>query len=86
VSTAWPDMDGRPPHQVIADRLAQYLGPHTARVALKTFAERIGLRSPEALTRAQVPELLAALRPMLHTLIGRERTEGLVLQLARELG
>ncbi len=79
-------MDSRSPHQIIADRLALYLGPHTARVALKTFADRINIRSPEALTRAEVPALLAALRPMLHTLIGRERTEGLVRQLARELG
>jgi hypothetical protein len=77
-------MDCRPPHVIIAARLALYLGPHTARVALKTFADRIGGQAPEALTRAQVPELLAALRPMLRTLLGRERAEGVVRQLSQE--
>jgi len=79
------ETDTRSIPEIIVDRLAAFLGPHTARVALKTFAEASGGRRPEALTRADVPALLAALRPMLRTLLGRERAEGLVLQLAREL-
>jgi hypothetical protein len=78
-------METRPVQEVIVERLAAVLGPHTARVAIKTFAGASGGRAPEALTRADVPALLAALRPMLRTLLGRERAEGMVLQLAREL-
>ena len=78
-------MDTRTIQEVIVERLAAVLGPHTARVALKTFADASGGRKPEALTPADVPALLAALRPMLRTLLGRERAEGLVLQLGREL-
>jgi hypothetical protein len=76
-------METRSVQEIILGRLAMFLGPNTARVALKTFAARTG-RSPEALTRADVPEVLAALLPMLRTLIGRERAESLVRQLAQE--
>ena len=79
------DMETRPIQDVIVDRLAAFLGPHTARVALKTFAEASGGRKAETLTRADVPAVLAALRPMLRTLLGRERAEGLVQKLAKEL-
>ncbi|HET6438486.1 MAG TPA: hypothetical protein VFG59_10525 [Anaeromyxobacter sp.] len=78
-------MDGRQPYQIVFARLAEFLGPHTARVALKNFAERTASRAPEELSRSDVPELLAALRPMLRTLIGRERAERLLGELAREL-
>ncbi len=76
-------METRSVQEIIFARLAMFLGPHTARVALKTFAARTG-RSPEALTREDVPEVLAALLPMLRTLIGRERAESLVHELAQE--
>ncbi len=76
-------METRTVQEIIVARLAMFLGPHTARVALKTFAARSG-RSPEALTRADVPEVLAALLPMLRTLIGRERAESLVRQRDQE--
>jgi len=78
-------MESRSIQDVIVDRLAAFLGPHTARVALKTFAEASGGRKAETLTRADVPAVLAALRPMLRTLLGRERAEGLVQKLAQEL-
>ena len=78
-------MDPRSVQEITFTRLAMFLGPHTACVAIKMFAERSGGRTPETLTRADVPGLLAALRPMLRTLIGRERAEGVVSRLAEEL-
>jgi len=75
----------RMPADVVADRLATWLGPHTARTAVRTFSERaLGLR-PEQVTPADVPRLLAALRPMLRTLLGATQGEELLDQLAREL-
>ena len=59
----------RPPAEVIADALTVHLGPSTARTAVRTFASRAGL-SVEALSPADAPRLLEALRPMLRTLLG----------------
>ncbi len=74
----------RTPYDIIVGRLSRFLGPNTARVAVKTFTDRtIGLE-PEVLMRADVPSLLADLLPMLRTLIGRERAEILIRQLLRE--
>ncbi len=75
----------RPIPDVIADRLATYLGPHTARVAVKTFALRALGRGPETLTAGDVPELVKALRPMLRTMVGRAKCEAILTQLEREL-
>lgn len=68
----------------IADRLAIYLGPHTARVAVKTFTMRSLGRGTETLEVADVPALANALRPMLRTMIGKERGERVVEQMVRE--
>lgn len=81
------DESGAP---TIADRaaipLARCLGPHTARVAVKTFAQRVLGRSAEALTVADVPALAQALKPMLRTLLGKQRGEIVVQQVLREFG
>jgi hypothetical protein len=75
----------RTPADVVADRLATWLGPHTARTAVRTFSERaLGLR-PEHVTSADVPRLLAALRPMLRTLLGATQGEALLDEIAREI-
>jgi hypothetical protein len=70
---------------VIADRLATYLGPHTARVAVKTFSMRALGRGPETLTLADIPDLVKALRPMLRTMVGKVKCEAILAQLEREL-
>jgi hypothetical protein len=75
----------RPPFDVLRDRLALYLGPHTARSALRTFADR-SLGVPlEQMSAAQARRLLEALRPMLKTLVGAAQCERIVSQLAVEL-
>jgi hypothetical protein len=74
-----------PVAETIARRLAAYLGPHTAKVAVKTFSLRAVGRGPETLTLADVPALQTALRPMLRTFIGRGQCEQVLEQIAREL-
>ncbi len=72
--------------ETIARRLAAYLGPHTSKVAVKTFSMRALGRGPETLTIADFPALQVALRPMLRTFIGRAQCEQVLEQIARELG
>ncbi len=55
----------RPPFEVLRDRLSVYLGPNTARTALKTFAQRSLGVAAEELSAAQARQLLEALKPML---------------------
>ncbi len=80
-------MDGstKTPASVIQEHLARYLGPHTARNALTSFSRRILKLEPDQVTRANVGELLAALRPMLRTLLGASQSESIVDELQREL-
>jgi hypothetical protein len=70
----------------IAARLTRYLGPHTARVAVKTFAFRALGRGPETLTVADIPAMTQALRPMLRTLVGKQRSEVVVQHILVEFG
>jgi hypothetical protein len=70
---------------LIEARLAALLGPNTARTALRTFCARALGKAPEALTAAEVPQLLAALRPSLRTLLGAETTQRFLDDIAREL-
>jgi hypothetical protein len=73
------------PCDVIRDHLAVSLGPHTARNAVKTFAARALRKAPEDLTLDDVPALLAALRPMLRTLIGADACDEFVVEIRQEL-
>ena len=70
---------------MIREHLAVSLGPHTARNAVRTFAARALGKEPEALTLDDVPALLAALRPMLRTLIGADACEEFVADIKHEL-
>jgi hypothetical protein len=67
----------------VAEQLSPYLGPFNAKIAVKTFAQRALQLSPEALTIEHLPVLLEALRPMLHTLVGRVSTEALLEKIRR---
>ena len=70
----------------VAARIAVYVGAHTARVAVKTFSLRKLGRGPESLELEDIPALLAALRPMLRTLIGQSQCELVVKRIERDLG
>ncbi|EYF00152.1 hypothetical protein [Chondromyces apiculatus] len=70
----------------IASRLAVYLGPHTARNAVKTFSMKALGRGPDTLTAEDVPRLADALRPVLRTFVGRAQAEVIVERIARKSG
>jgi hypothetical protein len=65
-------------------RLAHYLGPHTARLSLKTFAQKQFGRAPETLTPAELPELVRALRPLVRSVLGDSGGERLLKMLLAE--
>jgi hypothetical protein len=68
----------------IQRRLAQYVGPHTARLSLKTFAQKQFGQAPETLTAAQLPELVRALRPLVRSVLGDIGGERLLRMLLAE--
>lgn len=70
----------------IAQRLETYLGPHTARVAVKTFSLKALGRGQETLTLADIPRLQDALRPMLRTFVGRVLCEVVIEQISLGVG
>ena len=70
----------------IQRRLAHYLGPHTARLSLKTFAQKQFGRPAEALTEAELPELVRALRPLVRSVLGDSGGERLLKMLLAECG
>jgi hypothetical protein len=70
----------------IAARLSRYLGPHTARVAVKTFSQKALGRGPETISAEDVVALESALRPMLRTFIGRAQCEVVLQEIVKECG
>jgi hypothetical protein len=73
-----------PLSEVVLRALSVYLGPHAARSAVRSFSDRLG-KAPEALTAADIPALLTALKPMLQTLLGSDQADKVLDQLAEEL-
>jgi hypothetical protein len=73
------------PAAIIEERLSPLLGPNTARTAVRTFCQRATGGPPEALTGADAPKVLAALRPTLRTLLGATTAEQLLSEIAQEL-
>jgi hypothetical protein len=75
-----------PVAETIAARIALYLGPETARVAVTRFAQRQVGRGPESLELGDAPALLAALRPMLRTFVGDSHCDIVLRRIERDLG
>lgn len=78
-------VNGKRPCDIISERLAQYLGPHMARSAVRTFSQRALHIPPEEVARNRASELLRALRPCLNTLIGHAECEVVLSRLEVEL-
>jgi len=68
---------------LVAQKLSVHLGPNVARMAVKTFAGKIGASSAE-ITMANLPQLIDALRPMLVVMIGKEPSEAVLGEIARD--
>lgn len=67
--------------EIIVRELVPFLGPNTARTAVRTFAERALQLRPEQLDRESAQRLVDALRPMLRTILG----EGAAAAVERDL-
>jgi hypothetical protein len=59
----------------VMELLGTYLGPNTARTAVKTFTRKAFGKSVKYLLVKDLPGLCEALRPMLRTLLGNESAE-----------
>jgi hypothetical protein len=70
--------------QLLALKLERFLGPHTAKNALKVFAQKALQKPPADLVPADLEPLLTALRPMLRTLIGARESEQLLDEIRKE--
>jgi hypothetical protein len=66
---------GESPIERLQRRLAIYVGPHTARLSLKTFAQKQFGMSPAELQPAALPELVKSLRPLLRSMLGESDSE-----------
>jgi hypothetical protein len=71
--------------EIVYRELVHYLGPHTTRMALKTFSHKAVGKAPEQLAKGDLPQVLSALRPMMRTLIGAEECDEVLAQLHHEL-
>jgi hypothetical protein len=71
---------------VFTRHLATYIGQHTAPMAIKTFARQALGVAPDQLRVPDASRLLDAMRPMLSTLIGKQRAEEVALLIQRDLG
>lgn len=69
----------------IADKVQNYLssllGANTARIAVKTFSEKIG-KKPETLQRSDLAQLAQSMQGMLKTLCGAEKAEKAIKDIA----
>jgi hypothetical protein len=58
-------------------RLAVFVGPHTARLSLKTFAQKQFGVAPAELPVSALPDLVRALRPLLRSMLGESDSDKL---------
>jgi hypothetical protein len=75
----------RPPFEVTHDRLAVYLGPNTARNAVKMLPDKSEGVAPENMTPEQARLFLQALPPVMETLLGTPKREKLLAHTGIEL-
>ncbi len=69
----------------VVQELSPYLGPFNAKIAVRSFAQRVLNLTPEELTEQHLTALLTALEPMLRTMAGGPTTEKLLAQIKLEV-
>lgn len=68
--------------EAIVAKLSVHLGPHVARIAVRTFARKISV-ADDRLTAANLPDLIREMRPMLNVMIGKGPSEVVVTEIER---
>ncbi|HEV7763405.1 MAG TPA: hypothetical protein VGQ76_00250 [Thermoanaerobaculia bacterium] len=79
------ETQSKSPAEVVREKLAQYLGPFTARNAVQMVAKQTAGLDVDRITRAQIPAVLEALGPTLRTLLGRATAEKVADEIRKEL-
>ena len=64
----------------IIDKLSVYLGPHVAKMAIRSFSRKTGQQN---LTAAHLPGLIEEIRPILNVMIGKGPSEAVVADIER---
>ena len=78
-------VESQRPADVLRARLAHYLGPFTSKNAIQLAAKQTLAIDADAVTRAQVPQLVEALGPTLRTLLGKDGAARFVEEIRAEL-
>lgn len=73
------------PAEIVREKLAQYLGPFTAKNAVQMMAKQAAGVDAERITRTDVPALLDALGPTMRTLLGKATAEKVADEIRKEL-
>jgi hypothetical protein len=83
------DDEGTPGSHVDAGVLVSvvepFLGPHTARNALRTFSQAALGRIPDRMDRNEAELVVAAMTPMLRTLLGADAASKLTADLREKI-
>ena len=79
-------MSGQNVAATFISRLSPHLGPHVAKMAMKTFSQKTLGVAPEATQPAHVPQLIEAIRPMLTVMLGKDHAETVIGELQRDFG
>jgi hypothetical protein len=66
--------------ETVIAKLSVHLGPHVAKMTVRSFAKKVGA---EQLTAAHVPGLIEDIRPMLNVMIGKGPSESVVADIER---
>jgi hypothetical protein len=66
-------------------RLEKFIGPHTTRLAIKTFSQKTLGVAPDQVRDREVPDLVRALRPLLRSMLGEAQGEQVLQQLLSEI-
>lgn len=66
--------------ETVIAKLSVHLGPHVAKMTVRSFAKKVGA---EQLTLAHVPGLIEDIRPMLNVMIGKGPSESVVADIER---
>lgn len=72
------------PADRVYQRLTAFIGPNVARMSVRTFAQKAVGVAAEDVRPNEAPKLVAALRPLLRSMLGEEPAERIVKQLSAE--
>lgn len=67
--------------ETVISKLSVHLGPHVARMTVKSFAKKVGAQ--EQLTADHLPRLIEEIRPMLNVMIGKGASDSVVADIER---